>query len=57
MKKEEKRLTISVPEEMEDELKAAKDGRYEESTRGDMLRDLIRRGLLFAKDHGENRSA
>ena len=45
MEQEHRRITISPSREMALELAAAKDGRYADSTQGEMLRDLIIRGL------------
>ena len=45
MEQEHRRITISPSREMALELAAAKDSRYADSTQGEMLRDLIIRGL------------
>ncbi|HJB76056.1 hypothetical protein [uncultured Oscillibacter sp.] len=45
MEQEHRRITISPSREMALELAAAKDGHYADSTQGEMLRDLIIRGL------------
>lgn len=41
-----RKLTISISSSMELELDMAKRGRYRESTRNDMIKDLIVRGLV-----------
>lgn len=45
MAQEQRRVTVSVPEDLADDLEALRQQRYSRYTRSDMLRDLLRRGL------------
>lgn len=50
-----RRFTISVSTELAEELTAAKRGHYSGDTQGEMLRDLIARGLqIWKKQSGKS---
>ncbi len=44
------KFTISIPENMEEELSVVKQKFYCQKTQTDMIRDLIRRGLESLKE-------
>ena len=48
MQKEPKRFTITVPQELGERLRALQEKEYPQSSRNDMLVDLIRAGLEAA---------
>ena len=53
MEEEYRRFTISVPKELAAELTIVKQSRYADETQGEMLRDLIARGVQVWQQTGE----
>ena len=50
MKKQTKRLTLSVSPELFERLRALQEKEYPQNSRNEMLVDLIRKGLDAAKE-------
>lgn len=48
-----KRFTISIPFEMESKLEKVKQETYYKSTQNEMIRDLIKRGLMQLKNEND----
>ena len=57
MKDGKKRVTVAAPKQMRAELSAVKGERYAQWTQSGMLRDLIRRGLILAREEKDARDA
>lgn len=53
MEEEYRRFTISVPKELAAELTMVKQSRYADETQGEMLRDLIARGVQVWQQTGK----
>ena len=58
MNRATKRITISVPQDLAAELAATRRTCYIDESQGEMLRDLITRGLhAWAQQNGQSRQA
>ena len=57
MDRNDRRFSITMPQELAADLAAGKENRYSDETKGAMLRDLIARGIQAWQQSGENRPA
>lgn len=57
MDRNDRRFSITMPQELAAELAAVKEARYSDETQGAMLRDLIARGIQAWHQYGDNRPA
>lgn len=57
MDRNDRRFSITMPQELAAELAAVKEARYSDETQGAMLRDLIARGIQAWHQSSDNRPA